>query len=317
MKLNILIIGIGNFGSKYIKIINKNFKKINIHVYDTNNKNILNVKKKFRNIIYLNNLSLINNIHGMIIATPAHTHSQYAALALKNKIPFLSEKPIGTDLKNWLKIKNQSKKINLISGIGYPRRYLKASDFIKKIIKTKKLGNLIAVNSNFSQDFRALRPNYENSYYPYKKKGGGIILDAVTHHLDWISFFCGKLSKLILNHENKIIKNIDGSDYAVLILKFKNKVSGLIIANQFQKPNCDFIELIFDKGNIKYNRISGNLKIINSKKTIKNYNFYEDWEFVILSQISVFFKSVKINRNLLRTSLDDDYHNLKFLLKNT
>ena len=93
-----------------------------------------------------------------------------------------------------------------------------------------------------------------------------------------------------MNHENKIIKNIDGSDYAVLILKFKNKVSGLIIANQFQKPNYDFIELIFDKGNIKYDRISGNLKIINSKKTIKNYNFYEDWEFVILSQISVFLK---------------------------
>ena len=35
MKLNILIIGIGNFASKYIKIINKNFKKINRNLLKT------------------------------------------------------------------------------------------------------------------------------------------------------------------------------------------------------------------------------------------------------------------------------------------
>ena len=84
----------------------------------------------------------------------------------------------------------------------------------------------------------------------------------------------------------------------------------MIVGNQFQKPNYDKIEFVFEKGNLIYDRINGELKIINAKNT-KNLLFLEKWDDLILKQLNAFFKSIKRKKNFLLTRLKEDYLNIK------
>ncbi len=316
MRIKIAIIGVGNFGSKYIEIINKRLNnKIEIYIYDKDITKLKKISKNYPEINRIKELHELSSIDGVIIATPAFTHHIYAKICIANKIPFLCEKPLGVDYLKWKKLIDQLDKFKLISGVGYPRRYLKVNSYIKNIIKSKKMGKLILIQSNFSQDFRNLRKNYKKSYYINKTKGGGIILDALTHHLNWLTFFAGKYINLKIFSEKKIIKSIDSKDYANFIIKFKNGISGLIVGNQFQKPNYDRVEFVFDKGNLTYDRISGNLKIFNDNKILINKKFIESWEDLISKQILSFIKSIKQNQNLLLTNILDDYINIKNIKK--
>ena len=123
-----------------------------------------------------------------------------------------------------------------------------------------------------------------------------------------------------------ITKERRGKLYNILIKNIGNTKSylSLCLDNPRNINNYAIVTKVYFYNNINDALNNGRWIIIpnfNNGRGLSingnNYNFYEDWEFVILNQISVFFKSLKINKNLLRTSLDDDYHNLKYLFKNT
>ena len=52
------------------------------------------------------------------------------------------------------------------------------------------------IKSNFSQDFRNLRKDYKNIYYSQMNESGGIVYDALSHHINLLTYFMGKIKRL-------------------------------------------------------------------------------------------------------------------------
>jgi len=300
-KKKIIIIGYGSMGKRYENYLRKRFK---VDLYD---------KKKIKKKNFINDLKLVNsnNYYFAIISTPPKYHQKFCNLCVNGNLDFIVEKPLFLKKEGWEKILNKIKKKKLICNVAYPRRLGLAYNYIKNLIKSGKIGNLKIIKSNYSQDFRKLRKDYRTIYYSKKNQGGGIIFDALTHHINLMSFYGGTINKIKKFETKLAYRDIKVNDTGIMIVEFKKNIIGLIFGNQFQKPNLDEIEFIGTKNNIIFNRIENKIFLINNrKKLIKS--FQEKYHDMFNKQILNFLNCIK-KRKKTSTTLIEEYHNLSKL----
>ena len=297
-KKKILIIGYGAMGKKYEKFLKNDYL---IFFHD---------KKKIKHKNFLKNLNLliIKNFYFVIISTPPRYHKKYCEICVNANIDFIIEKPLFLKKKGWHKIISDIKKKKLICCVAYPRRESVAHEYIKKIIKKDKIGKLKIIKSNYSQDFRNLRKDYKRIYYSKMSESGGIVFDALSHHINLLAYYGGKIKKITKDEMKLSFTDIDVNDTALISINFKNNIYGIIFGNQFQKPNIDEIEFIGTKNNILFNRINNRLYLLKkNKKLIKVFN--ESYEDLFQKQINNFLVCIK-KRLKPKTTLFEELENL-------
>ena len=297
-KKKILIIGYGSMGKKYEKILQKDYL---IFFYDKKK-----IKKK--NFIKKLNLLIIKKFYFIIIATPPKYHKKYCDMCVEASKDFIVEKPMFIKKKGWQKIILDIKKKKLVCSVAYPRRESVVHNYIKNIIKKGKIGKLKIIKSNFSQDFRKFRKDYKKIYYSKMNESGGIVFDALSHHLNLLTYYAGKIKKINKSEMKLAYTDINVNDTALISIHFKSSVFGIIFGNQFQKPNIDEIEFIGTKNNIIFDRIKNRLYLVNkNKRLIKSFN--ETYEDLFQNQIKNFLGCIK-KRVKPKTTLLEELENL-------
>ena len=137
---------------------------------------------------------------------------------------------------------------------------------------------------------------------------GGIIFDALSHHLNLLTYYAGKIRKINKSEMKLVYSDINVNDTALISIHFKNNIFGIIFGNQFQKPNIDEIEFIGTKSNIIFDRINNRLYLVNkNKRLMKSFN--ETYEDLFLSQIKNFLGCLK-KRVKPKTTLSEELENL-------
>ena len=219
-KINIAVVGIGLMGLQHVKAINKS-RKAKLHSIVDISKNANNLANEYKVPLYKNINSLLNNkdFDAAIIATPNQLHEKHTIRFLKSKIPVLLEKPISDNIKSALKVINNSKRYKTPLLIGYHRRHNSIVSKVKKIITSKKLGNIVSVN--------VLCWLYKHKkYYNEKwrtKKGGGPLGINLVHDIDMMCYLLGPIKYVQAITSNKI-RNFNVEDTAVVNLTFKSGV---------------------------------------------------------------------------------------------
>lgn len=312
---HILIIGAGGMGKQHMRSLLQT-KRCRISCVDINtfcldeSKKLFDIQNCFTSTDSLSPIEY----HGVIIATPANTHIKYAQWCLSNNIPFLIEKPISVNENGLNELLFEVQKKGLLAGVGYPRRYSIAINELKNRLEAGYIGDLKLVYSVFSQDFRKYRPDYQKTYYAKLETGGGILLDALSHHIDLITYFAGQISQISAFCDKLVFQNCEGEDFGTINVRFKNGILGNVHGNQFQKPNIDAIEFVGTKGNMRYERQSGVLSWNHSDSEVwNNENINGSWNDILRIQSEEFLNSIT-NGNKFRTTLSDAYHTLKVVL---
>ena len=110
--------------------------------------------------------------------------SQCIKLA-KNKINLFIEKPLSANLKGINSLKRQINKHNLTVLIAYVFRFEPSINYIKNILKKKKIGKVLYYRGEFSEYLPDFHPyeDYRKFYMARKSDGGGSILDQ-SHIMD-------------------------------------------------------------------------------------------------------------------------------------
>ena len=150
---NVLIIGIGNIGSRYYEGLIKTNKKFKLFIYDKNKKKYFKDKKKF--IYFLNNINDVCKINNFFLTTIATTADERGSLLKKLKINsrfWILEKPLGSSFKQINLIKKKFKLSNN-AYINMPRENWKIYKKIKKLFKNKKVQmRVIGTNWNLASN---------------------------------------------------------------------------------------------------------------------------------------------------------------------
>ena len=251
----IAIVGLGYWGTIVTNTIVKLniFKKIYIHDSDIEKKNI--IKKKFRRKVTPTTIKEIisnTNIKNVFLATPPKKNFELLKKLIKAKKNILIEKP-GLINKSHYKIIKKMLKINKNKlSFGYIYIYNNYIRFIKKIIDSKKLGEIKYIN------FQRL------NFGPIRNKVSAAF-DLATHDVSILYYLLKKKIKLnkAVNHDILNKKNYDISFLNLSAGKIKIDIN----VSWLNPEKIRKIIIIGSKKMLLYDEM-------NEKKPIQIYNNY-------------------------------------------
>mgnify|MGYP001251771797 FL=1 len=290
-KIKVSLIGYGYWGPK----LARNFQNSNyfnlVSIIDTSNKNLkkakidfplVKVSKNYKDILKFSKISLV------VISTPTKTHFKIAKFALENKKHVLVEKPLSIKLNEVKSLENLSKKNNSLLFVDYPFIFSGSIKYIKKIIESKKYGNLIEIES-----FREKAPI---------RKDCDVVWDLSVHDISILNFLLNnnpiKYSSLKISTLNKKL-----ADTAYLNLVYKNKINVFLKNSWISPDKVRLIKFKFKKAIIHCDENEQIYKIkVFHKKNINNLEFKLEIPEVNLTEplsvlVDYIYKSIKNNTN--------------------
>lgn len=288
--IKISIVGLGQMGINHLNNL-LNIKNINlISIFDK-------IKRKDLENTYNSKFSenikeVINNSDAIIIATPTTTHFKYFLECSKKIKNIFIEKPLVTDIKQFKKILQITKKKKINLKVGYIERYNPTVQLIKKILKKNKILNLDFIRTNNRQN---------------KIKDTNIIFDIMTHDIDLALYLSGDVKRITSSG----VKKRNKIKFAISTLEHKNKCITRILSNSECAKRIRTLNITTEKNYISANLLTREI-IITKKNFGKKSNnlekkIYAPNKNALLEELKDFIKSCKKNPN--NKLLDTFYKN--------
>ena len=313
-KLKVAIIGAGRMGRFHLETL-KDMKNIElVAILTTANgtenrkklKNKYKIKNDYENI---DELLSHSNIDVAFIQQSVQEVYPIEKKLLSNKINCLIEKPPALDIKKVLELERLTKKNNLVSVVGFQRRFYSNLQVIKKYYK--QLGYLYSINVEAPESFDVIK-NKKKFIKPVLKKwfySNGI------HMIDLMLFFANSEIKQIYKITRKIEEKICNNSFNAII-KFKKNLVGQYISN-WKSPGSWSIKLYYTNGQVVISPIEKTKIIFPKNKVIeiKNSKIDEKYKPGLFLQNKHFleacYKNKKLNVNA--GTLRDAYNAMKLI----
>ena len=200
-KDNIAIIGLGYWGTIVTNTLISMGEFKRIYIYDSDFEKIRIIKKKFKNKVIntdINEIKKNRKIKNIFLATPPKQNFYLLKSLVKAKKNILIEKPGMTNIKHFDLINDELKKNKIKLSFGYIYIYNDYIRYLKKIIKSKKLGKIKYINFQ-RQNFGPIRNKVSAAF------------DLATHDLSILYYLLNKkiVLKKTINHDILGKKNFD------------------------------------------------------------------------------------------------------------
>lgn len=281
-KINIAIVGFGYIGKEHYKCI----KNLSLY-YKLNaicESNFLS-EKKLDVKIYKNIHEMLlknKNIDMVTICSPSYLHASQLRLILKFNKFAIVEKPMTINVKDIKGIKFQSKFV-----IIHQLRLMPYFLNLKKIME--KLGKvyLVEINSTINRNIEYFN---RSSWKGKIKFDGGAIYNQMSHHVDLLSWFFGKI-KNIKGFKSYNL-GIQNEDTASMAIRFRDNI------------NCSFSYTLMQR-----NKSFGNVfKIVAEFGTIMIYG--KNFEKIKLIECNNFIRESfeKIRKNQFMNKGYEEYY---------
>jgi predicted dehydrogenase len=278
--IKISVVGLGQMGVNHLNNL-LNIKNISlINIYDKIKRKEL--ANKYNTKFSENIKEVINNSDATIIATPTTTHFKYFLECSKKIKNIFIEKPLVTDIKQFKKILQITKKKKINLKVGYIERYNPTVQLIKKILKKNKILNLDFIRTNNRQN---------------KIKDTNIIFDIMTHDIDLALYLSGDVKRI----SSSGVKKRNKIKFAISTLEHKNKCITRILSNSECAKRIRTLNITTEKNYISANLLTREI-IITKKNFGKKSNnlekkIYAPNKNALLEELKDFIKSCKKNPN--------------------
>ncbi len=307
--MKFLVIGLGSMGKRRIR----NLISLGYHEilgYDIKKDRMIAAKKEY-GIQVFNSLksSLSQNPNLAIISTWPNTHLKYVKLVTKNKIPFFTE--VNTEPDHIKKIIDQIKKHRTIGISSMTMKFHPAVQTIKKFIDKNKLGKIYLCNYHSGENLEDWHPweNIQDYYVRNISMGGG--RDQAVFEVEWIFWLFGK-PKDVMAKTTKLSK-MPARIFDTYNMTFSlNKLPvANILVDVIQRPPNRILRIVFEKGLIEWNWISGLVRIYDSKtRTWKEFAHGEGYkgfnvEEMYQKELKEVIHSIKQGKNYVHTFEDE------------
>ena len=233
MTFRVALIGYGYWGPKLARNINNsnNFKIK--YIIDNSKKNLDKAKIDFPIAKLLKNYNSLkkNDIDLVVISSPTKTHYKIA----KHFLDFshvLVEKPLSLNSKDIVELERKAKKNNKLLFVDYPFLFSGSINFIKTIIKNKKYGKLLEIES-----FREQAPIRQDA---------DVVWDLGVHDISILKHWLNQNPIKINSIKYNTVKALK-KDTAYINLEYKNNIKVFIKNSWISPTKIRLIKLKFTK----------------------------------------------------------------------
>lgn len=195
MSSNFAVVGLGDIAERHRRNIRSLWPNSNIYAISSSGRAakapIANCDNFVTNIVDLP----VKAIDMAIIASPAPFHVAHAMTFMRAGIPTLIEKPLCTNLEEASTLKQCAEDYNSRVAVGYCLRFLPTAGLMKKLIKGRKVGQVLNVFIEVGQYLPQWRPSkhYKETVSANAALGGGALLE-LSHEFDYCQWIFGGLS---------------------------------------------------------------------------------------------------------------------------
>lgn len=200
----------------------------------------------------------------MVISTPPDLHAKYAKIAIRNKIHFFTEVNISS--KEISQILKQLSGSNIVGVPSCTMLFHPIINQLDKLIKNKTIGDILFIDHHFGHYLPDWHPweDYRTFYVSKKSTGGA--REIVPFELVWIKYLFPKIKSVSANV--KKISNLDVKidDIYQIIFELKNKILCSLTVDVITHPSIKESKIIGEKGTIKCNYSTGEIKIGRNEK---------------------------------------------------
>lgn len=260
--LRIGIIGVGNMGSKYARLISEG--KINGCTLAA----LTRIGAAYREqlIPYLDeNITLYEsadelfeaveqgklNLDAVIIATPHYAHASQAVKAFELGLHVLCDKPSGVYIRQANVMNKAADKTDLCYGMVFNQRTHAVYKRLKEIVSSKVYGNIKRINWIVTDWYRP-DTYYESSSWhaTWAKDGGGLLLNQCPHNLDLLQWICGMPKSVQGFCHNGKYHDIEVEDDVTVYMEWENGATGTFISSSGEAPGLNRLEISLDEAMI-------------------------------------------------------------------
>ena len=219
--MKILVVGVGSIGR--IHAINAS-KYAEVGVVDLDVNKAKEVALETGGISYGDNLNkaLKEKYQGVVVATPHKNHIIVATKAIQSGADVLIEKPISHKYDAASSFLEFAKALNRNVYVVCNMRFHPAIQTIYRNLS--KIGEPLFARAHYGNYLPDMRPGVDyRSLYVSDKEEGGVILDGI-HELDYLSWFFGKIKKILSDTSHISSLEIAADDYAGILAEHESGV---------------------------------------------------------------------------------------------
>jgi len=233
-KSKIGVIGFGYWGKNQARV----FKELGTlqGVFETNHDQIENHIDDY--FFFESQESLLKEVDGVVICTPAETHFEIACMALENGVDILVEKPIAMNLLQVKKIIEIEKRKKRIVMVGHQLHFHQAIIKMKELINSGEIGDIKWIYSN-RLNLGKIRP-YENVLWSFAPHDISLILEFVNKEILSIDV---QATKILNDHIE---------DTTLTLINFKNNIQAHIFVSWIHPFKEQRFVVVGSKGSLVF-----------------------------------------------------------------
>jgi len=249
------IIGFGSMGARHTANIQELYPSAAIDIL-TDRRVKMDISENIR--MYSSQKQFYARPHDIFFITnetSKHARTVLACLQYNPKGIFV-EKPLSHTLRQVEAIRKAVEQQGIVFFVGYCLQFFAPLIFLKKLLREKKIGDILSMRVSAGKDLRKWRSgDYRKRYSSDKKKGGGVVLDLI-HEINYPAWLLDEEISYAKGLTGKISRlQITSEDIAEGIFASK---SGKIISihlDYMQVPGRRYCEIVGTKGTLIWEKI--------------------------------------------------------------
>jgi len=263
--MNFLICGLGSIGYRHLKILRK-LGKFEIWSYSTG-KSTFDQKRRDENppdrIFNDLTAALDAKPDAALITNPTSMHLDVALPIAERGIPIFIDKPLDRDLSKIDSFLNTVKANQVPVLVGFNLMFHPAIVKIEEILSNQVLGDIITAHTHWGEYLPEWHPweDYKQGYAARSDMGGGVVL-TMSHELNYLSSFFGKVNRCIAMEHQKKKLDISAEEGVDILMEHESGVQSNVHFSFAQKPDLRTLDIVGENGNLHWNYYHDASKII-------------------------------------------------------
>ena len=279
------IVGFGNQGSAYVRIIHQEQKVQGATiaaVCDINEAKLKAQCEKFAlscpQFTSHEAMFASGEVDAVIVTTPHYFHPPIVIDALRAGLHVLSDKPAGVYTKQVKEMNAEAgKHPDLVFGLMFNQRTNEAYRKMRAMIAAGDLGEVKRVNWIITDWYRA------QSYFDsgawratWRGEGGGVLFNQAPHQLDLLPWIVGMMPVKMQAHCHfGKWHNIETEDDVTAYMEFPNGATGVFVTSTADFPGTNRLEILGTKGKLV---CEGGSRLIFFESETDEREFNQTWK---------------------------------------
>jgi len=309
-KLKLGLIGLGYWGSNYLRIL---MQLDDVELKYVCDKEFTRFPKSstFFPTDDLTELVEDTELDAVIIATPASTHYEITKMMLQSGKHVLTEKPLTTSFKQTLELRELSKTLGKTLMVGHIYCFNPAVNYIREMLVNSKLGSL-QYGIGLRLGLGPIRTDAD------------CVWDLATHDIAILDYLLGKTPICVSANALSFLQVREGIyDYASIQLKYADNFQFSLIVSWYAAEKIRLWYLVGSTKMLKFDDVNKSTPIaIYDKAVDQNVNFtYKEGDILLpympqkeplLLEVQHFIETVKTGKEPL-TNADQAVNVIKVI----